>query len=203
MKARHGERSLVLSARRVSSPPNPPPPPPTQVLEWRSREALLVKHGKYSEAARIKAMANELELRDRTRVDEERLQTFSQREIKFRTHQRAELEALLSRFNSRRDDHVKQRDIDVRRLLQRNKNVLGIIDLRHSHEEREARQSIRVSLMAPISSFKPASIDMGKKPKGGVPSATEAADRRALQVVKATNLFSPPIKAIAPRKRDS
>ena len=73
-----------------------------EVLEWRSREAVLVKHHKYSEAARIKAVVEELERRERARIDEERLVVFSQREANFRAHQRAELEALLKRVETRR-----------------------------------------------------------------------------------------------------
>ena len=148
-----------------------------------------MKHEKYSEAARIKAMADELERRERSRIDEERLETFSQREIKFRSHQRSELEALLGRFNSRRDEHVKQRDTDLRRLLQRNKNVLAIIDGRHTNEEREAKQLIRVSLI-------------GKNIKKGSSSSDASVSSRSLaaQAVTTTNLFSPPIKATIPRK---
>jgi len=74
-----------------------------EVIEWRGREAVLVKHHKYSEAARIKAVVEELERRERARIDEERLVVFSQREANFRLHQRAELEALLKRVGSRRD----------------------------------------------------------------------------------------------------
>ena len=73
-----------------------------EVLEWRSREAVLVKHHKYSEAARIKAVVEELERRERAKMDEERLVVFSQRESNFRAHQRAELEALLKRIETRR-----------------------------------------------------------------------------------------------------
>ena len=72
------------------------------VLEWRGREAVLVKNHKYSEAARIKAVVEELERRERARIDEERLVVFSQREANFRAHQRAELEALLKRVETRR-----------------------------------------------------------------------------------------------------
>lgn len=73
-----------------------------EVLDWRGREAVLVKHHKYSEAARIKAVVEELERRERARIDEERLVMFSQREANFRAHQRAELEALLKRVETRR-----------------------------------------------------------------------------------------------------
>jgi hypothetical protein len=158
---------------------------------------------KYGEAARIKATADELERQFRARVDEERLQTFSQREVKFRSHQRAELEALLTRFNSRRDEHVKQRDNDLKRLLQRNKNVLAIIDTRNANEERQITHAIRTSLMAPKSSLRREPLDTGKKSKSGPSEASliASANQRAASIASPTNMFSPPRKAEPPRNR--
>jgi hypothetical protein len=72
------------------------------VLDWRAKEANLVKHQKYSEAARIKAVVEELERRERARLDEERLVVFSQREARFRLLQKAELSALQKRIETRR-----------------------------------------------------------------------------------------------------
>ncbi len=73
-----------------------------EVLDWRAKEANLIKHHKYSDAARIKAVVEELERRERGRLDEERLVVFSQREARFRLHQKAELEALVTRIDTRR-----------------------------------------------------------------------------------------------------
>ena len=198
-----------------------------EVLEWRAREALLVRQEKYGEAARIKAMCDELERRERARIDEERLASFSQREARFRAQQRAELETLLTRFNGRRDgareggarggggamrarcapasapnrspsprpEHVKQRDIDLKRLLQRNKNVLKIVDERNVAEAREIGYAIRLSLMPPRSSMGHAAIDTGKKRRGEGPSAASraaAASLRAEAAAPPRSLFSPP-----------
>ena len=133
------------------------------MLEWRAREALFVKQKKYGEAARIKAMCGELERRERARVDEERLSSFGQREAKHRAHQRAELSSLLTRINTRRDEHAKQRDIDSKRLLQRNRNVMAVLDGRHANEERERTAEIKASLMPPRSGMARAPLDTGKK----------------------------------------
>jgi hypothetical protein len=51
-----------------------------ELLDWRSREQMLAKQKKYSEAARIKGVADEHERRERARLDEERLSSFGQRE---------------------------------------------------------------------------------------------------------------------------
>ena len=89
------------TARARSLPP-PLPAPPNQVLDWRAKEANLVKHHKYSEAARIKAVVEELERRERARMDEERLVVFTQREARYRLLQKAELTALQKRIETRR-----------------------------------------------------------------------------------------------------
>ena len=73
-----------------------------EVLEWRAKEANLVKHQKYSEATRIKAVVEELERRERERLDAERLVVFAQREARYRLLQKAELEALQKRIETRR-----------------------------------------------------------------------------------------------------
>ena len=134
-----------------------------EVLEWRAREAMFVKHQKYGEAARVKAMCEELERRERARIDEDRLSSFGQREAKFRSQQRAELHSLLGRISTRRDEHAKQRDIDSKRLLQRNKNVMAVLDGRHANEERERIANIKASLLPPRSSLARKGLDSGKK----------------------------------------
>jgi hypothetical protein len=48
---------------------------------------------------------------------------FARREAKFRIQQQAELQALLKRIECRRKEHIKQRNLDTKRLLQRNRNV--------------------------------------------------------------------------------
>ena len=73
-----------------------------EVLDWRAKEANLIKHHKYSDAARIKAVVEELERRERAKMDEERLIVFSQREARVRLLQKAELTALVKRIDTRR-----------------------------------------------------------------------------------------------------
>jgi hypothetical protein len=72
---------------------------------------------KYSEAEKVKRVADELELRERSKIDEERLQIFQQKEAKFRAQQQAELAALLKRIDCRRREHLKQRELDSKRCV--------------------------------------------------------------------------------------
>ena len=120
-----------------------------ELLDWRSREQMLAKQKKYSEAARIKGVADEHERRERARLDEERLSSFGQREAKFRIQQNAEQSALLKRVETRRAEHVKQRELDSKRLLQRNRNVMAVLEQRQSQEEQKRVGEIRLSLAPP------------------------------------------------------
>ena len=124
-----------------------------ELLEWRAREQLLAKQKKYGEAARIKAVADELERRERAKLDEERLSTFAQKENKLRTQHTNELQALLKRIETRRAEHVKQRELDSKRLLQRNRNVMAVLEARQTTEEQKRIAEIRSDLAPPRSAY--------------------------------------------------
>lgn len=124
-----------------------------ELLEWRAREQLLAKQKKYGEAARIKAVADELERRERAKLDEERLSSFAQKESKLRLQQTNELQALLKRIETRRAEHVKQRELDSKRLLQRNRNVMAVLEARQATEEQKRIAEIRSDLAPPRSAY--------------------------------------------------
>jgi hypothetical protein len=94
----------------------------------------------------VKALADELERRERRRLDEERLSLAAAREVKFRQTQAGELAALLKRIEARRAEHVKQKEMDAKRLLQRNRNVLAVLEQRHVLEEQRFTGAVKASL---------------------------------------------------------
>lgn len=59
---------------------------------------------------------------------------FARREAKFRAHQQTELQALLKRIECRRKEHIKQRELDTKRLLQRNRNVIQVLEGKQAAE---------------------------------------------------------------------
>lgn len=61
-----------------------PPKFSRELLEWRKREHMLAKQKKYGEAMKIKKIADQLEQRERGKMDEGRLGYFRQKEAKFR-----------------------------------------------------------------------------------------------------------------------
>lgn len=117
-----------------------------ELLDWRKRQTLLAKQRKYAEAQKIKRIADELEKRERLKMDEQRLLVFKQREEKFQQQQQAELAALIKRIDGRRREHVKQRELDTKRLMQRNKNVQAVLEQKHALELSRRTQEIKASL---------------------------------------------------------
>lgn len=127
-------------------------------------------------------MADELERRERKKLDEERLVLVSAREQKYRVNQSGEVAALLKRIEARRAEHVKQRELDSKRLLQRNKNVLAVLDQRHILEEQRFTSSVKLWLPSRTSPMKsrrgmplPASAAaLGSEEADGLPFAPDA-----------------------------
>jgi hypothetical protein len=117
-----------------------------ELLDWRKREVLLAKQKKYGEAQKVKKIADELERREREKMDEERLGTLKQREMRFRAQQENELSALLKRIDARRREHLKQRELDSKRLSQRNKNVLAVLEAKQSVELGKMRSKVKMEL---------------------------------------------------------
>merc|ERR1712046_549105 len=67
-------------------------------------------------------------------------------ETKFRAEQQAELQALLKRIDSRRKEHIKQPNLDSKRLLQRNRNVQAVLESKQTVEAVKTVASIKANL---------------------------------------------------------
>jgi hypothetical protein len=117
------------------------------LLQWRGREALMAKNRQYVEAQRVKVMADELERRERNKMEDERLAVVLQKEAKMRTRQEGEMQALVKRIDARRAEHITQRELDTKRLLQRNKNVLQAVGQKQAAAENAKATEVRLSLM--------------------------------------------------------
>lgn len=152
MSERHAQKLREFQEDLHTELTKRPPKYSRELLDWRKREHLLAKSKKYAEAAELKRTADELEKREREKMDEERLQVFQQRESKFRTQQQAEMAALLKRIDGRRRQHLKQREMDSKRLLQRNKNLQQQLESRQVMESEKRKAEIKTTLAPPRSS---------------------------------------------------
>jgi hypothetical protein len=120
-----------------------------ELLEWRSKEALLVRQRNYVEAAEIKQIADELEARERSELLNESTSSYVAKENALKQLQSAELAGLHQRIEARRMEHLLQRENDSKRLLQRNKNVLSILEARQIEEEQRMLKEVKASLQPP------------------------------------------------------
>ena len=88
----------------------------------------------------------EIEAREMMNIGSDNGLIFARKEAKFRMQQQAELQALLKRIECRRKEHIKQRNTDSKRLLQRNKNVQSALESKHSLETQRQFDAIKKNL---------------------------------------------------------
>lgn len=55
----------------------------------------------------------------------------------------SELQALLKRIDARRKEHIKQRNLDSKRLLQRNRNVQTVLESKQNVEGQKLTEEIK------------------------------------------------------------
>ncbi|KAJ0398369.1 hypothetical protein ATCC90586_000706 [Pythium insidiosum] len=124
-----------------------PPKFSKELIEWRRRQHRLAQQKSYSEAQEIKKVADEMEDEERARMTEELQAIFLRKEAKLRQQQQAELQALHKRIDGRRKEHIKQRNLDSKRLLQRNRNVQAVLESKQATEATKRLQEIKMSLL--------------------------------------------------------
>lgn len=124
-----------------------PPKFTKELIEWRRRQHMLARQKNYTEAQKIKKIADAMEEKERSRMHDDYKTIFTRRETKFRQQQQAELHALLKRVDGRRKEHIKQRNLDSKRLLQRNRNVQTVLESRQASETVKKIANIKSTLM--------------------------------------------------------
>ncbi|CEG37605.1 Calmodulin and related proteins (EF-Hand superfamily) [Plasmopara halstedii] len=100
----------------------------------------------YTEAQKMKQLADDVEADERSKLSDELLVVFARKETKLRQQQQAEMKALLKRIDGRRNEHLKQRTLDSKRLMQRNRNVQSVLESKQVAEATRKMQDIKMSL---------------------------------------------------------
>jgi hypothetical protein len=126
-----------------------PPKFSKELLEWRRREQTLAKQRKYAEAMKIKNIADKLEEEERSKIDDSNKAMIERKETEFRKQHQTELAALLKRIDGRRKEHIKQRAIDSKRLLQRNRNVQAVLEQKQTIQAKKIVEEIKDALAPP------------------------------------------------------
>jgi hypothetical protein len=123
-----------------------PPKFTRELLDWRRRQHLLAKRKNYAEAQKIKRLTDQLEEKEMRKIAEQRKNTIKKLEAQFRREQQKELTALLKRIDGRRKEHIKQRNEDSKRLLQRNKNVQNVLESKQTVQLQKQQEAIQGAL---------------------------------------------------------
>lgn len=145
-----------------------PPKWSKELLEYRRRQHILARGKEYAEAEKIKKVSDKVEEKERKGMEREQAVLFARREAKYRQQQQAELSALLKRIEVRRREHIKQRNLDSKRLLQRNRNVQAVLESKQGEESRKLFADIKKGLMTTAFLGVPAgSATPGATAKGG------------------------------------
>jgi glycerol-3-phosphate cytidylyltransferase-like family protein len=99
-----------------------------ELVDWRKREAIMADQQRYHEAQKIKVVSDALEAKERSNMNSNLQGTLKLKERNLRNQQAAEKAALLKRIDTKRREFEHQRETDHSRCLQRNKNIIAMLD---------------------------------------------------------------------------
>ncbi|CAM9914508.1 unnamed protein product [Phaeothamnion confervicola] len=111
-----------------------------ELLDLRRIQEHLARARDYSEAHKMKLKSDALEAWELERWRNRRQQELLQRETKFKQVKVQEMQALLKRVASGRDEQKKQRQMDLERLLQRYQNVKNELEQQQNLERMRAER---------------------------------------------------------------
>jgi len=134
MTERHAIVLLDFQKKLRQELASKPPRWSKDLLDQRRKQHISARNKNYTQAQKLKKISDQHEAREREDMEQAQAIIFARREAKFRIQQQAELQALLKRIECRRKEHIKQRNIDTKRLLQRNRNVQTVLDTKQKAE---------------------------------------------------------------------
>jgi len=119
------------------------------LLNLRRIQEALVKQKDYNEAMKVKRDADKMEAKELTALQAKGQETMRVKTAEIQRRQNQEHEALAKRIQRSRDEALRQRDQEYRRMLQRYNNVKISLSAHHRQEARaviaqaERRQAIQ------------------------------------------------------------
>lgn len=146
MTERHAIVLLEYQKQLRAELASKPPKWSKELLEWRRRQHILARGKKYSDAQKLKRIADKAENKEREDMEQAQAVVFARREAKYRLQQQSELQALLKRIEGRRKEHIKQRNLDSKRLLQRNRNVQSVLETKQNVESQKLFSEIKKTM---------------------------------------------------------
>eukprot|EP00624_Nannochloropsis_granulata_P001064 evm.model.NODE_14806_length_8999_cov_41.755638.1 len=154
----------------------PPPKFTRELLELRRKERCMVQQHEYSEANKIKKLADRLEAKECKRSEQGHTMAVSRKQDKLRLQQQTELQAFRARIATKRIKHERHRLEDGRKLAQRNRNLFLVLVGKQNVEATAAFASIRRELKGLVAGA--AAADAGVEEEEGQESKDERAASR-------------------------
>ena len=119
-----------------------------ELMDSRKKQTMYAKTKNYIEAQKLKKICDMIESKELLQIQQTLSIIYARKEALFRLHQSNELQALLKRIECRRKEHLKQRNLDCKRLLQRNHNVQVVLESKQNLESLKLYEDIKKNLLS-------------------------------------------------------
>ena len=146
MQERHATQLEELRNSIMNDATERPAKYSKELLDWRRKEKILAKQKAYAEAQKIKRIADELEIKERRSGNSGLQRSIKVKEERMRKDHTREFDVLLKRVSARRQEHLKQRKQDMKRLVQRNRNVQQVLESKQATSGQKRIGKIRSDL---------------------------------------------------------
>lgn len=146
MTERHALILLEFQKQLRQELASKPPKWSKELMDQRRKQHINARNKNYVMAQKLKKISDMNELKERKEMEQNQAIVFAKREAKFRMQQQTELQALLKRIDCRRKEHIKQRELDTKRLLQRNRNVQAVLEGKQAQEAQKLFAEIKKTL---------------------------------------------------------
>lgn len=146
MTERHSLILLEFQKQLRQELASKPPKWSKELMDQRRKQHINARNKNYVLAQKLKKISDMNELKERKEMEQGQAIVFAKREVKFRMQQQTELQALLKRIDCRRKEHLKQRELDTKRLLQRNRNVQAVLENKQAQEAQKLFAEIKKTL---------------------------------------------------------
>jgi len=142
MKQRHADDLNEFRRKAAAAALRPKFGP--ELLNLRKIQATLAKQKEYAEAHKVKLKADALEARELNKLNLQHQGRLGASEDKQMYKQAQELEALRQRVVAGREEHKRQRQADLQRILQRYQNVKNALEKQQAKEVAEREKKLKL-----------------------------------------------------------
>jgi hypothetical protein len=147
LNSEHHQEMLNIRKKISSDYPIMGKPINKKIIDLTKREKALTQNKLYDAAERLKRKREALEVSDiQNFIKQDIKKLIDKEEIKIKTRHETALTALLKRIQRDRNEQLLNRQIDSKRMIQRNKNMIQHIIKRQDMEKKKTREFLHYSL---------------------------------------------------------